>query len=264
METHGSRLAGKVVLLSGEFSPFGAETVHGVASNEWAIAVECARAGAAVMVADRDARLAGDVADALRRSGYAAASVACDVASSEDCHRAVGEAVARFGGLHLLINTVGAPDMKTVETIGEEEFETLLGIHLVGNLRLLKAALAPMRAAGGGAVVTISSLSAIRTGGAGIGYETAKAGLLAMTRNVALSEAAANIRVNAVLPGALDSAAFRQIVGPDTSDFARRIPVGRLGTPQDLARAVVFLLSDDAAFITGAGLLVDGGMAWPV
>jgi NAD(P)-dependent dehydrogenase (short-subunit alcohol dehydrogenase family) len=81
---------------------------------------------------------------------------------------------------------------------------------------------------------------------------------------VALSSAPDHIRVNAVLPGALDSAAFRQFAGPAAAGFAERVPLGRLGAPADLANAVVFLLSDDAAFVTGAGLLVDGGMAWRV
>ena len=180
------------------------------------------------------------------------------------CAAAVGAAKTVFGGLHLLVNMVGDPDMKVIDDLEAHEFEGLMRSHLLGNFLLMKASLPAMAEAGGGAIVTISSLSAIRTGGAGLAYETAKAGLLAMTRNVALSAAASGIRVNAVLPGALDSAAFRHFAGPAAEGFAQRVPLGRLGAPADLARAVVFLLSDDAAFITAGGLLVDGGMAWRI
>ena len=259
-----ARLEGKVALLVGAYAPHGARDVDGAVSNEWALALACAEAGAAVVVADRDLAAAEEVAAALADRGHRAAALACEVTDAPSCAAAVAEAQRMFGALHLLVNTVGEPDMKTIDGLDGAEFDQLMRSHLLGNFLLMKAALPAIARAGGGAVVTISSLSAIRTGGAGIAYETAKAGLLAMTRNVALSAAPEGIRVNAVLPGALDSAAFRQFAGPAAAAFAERVPLGRLGAPADLANAVVFLLSDDAAFVTGGGLLVDGGMAWRI
>jgi len=260
-----TKLAGKTALIVGEFAPFGAgSAVTGVVSNEWAIALECAREGAAVMVADKDPDVADAVATALRDEGHRADAVACDVTDAAQCQAAVAATVARFGALNLLVNTVGAVDLKTIDQITAEEFEKALRVNVLGQFHVMKPAVVAMRAAGSGAIVNISSLSAIRTGGAGIGYETTKAALLALARNVALSEAGANIRVNSLLPGVLDSASFRQMVGPDTSSFAERVPVRRLGTPWEFAKAVTFLLSDEASYITAASLLLDGGMAWGV
>jgi NAD(P)-dependent dehydrogenase (short-subunit alcohol dehydrogenase family) len=260
-----TKLAGKVALVCGDFGGFGAgDGAVGVESNDWALVSECAREGAAVMVADARADVAEAIAAALRAQGGQAHAIACDVGVEADCAAAVAATQARVGRLDLLVNTVGHADMQDLDGLSAADFAAVLHIHVVGAFQLMKHAIPAMRSAGGGAVVTISSLSAIRTGGAGIGYETAKAALLGLTRNVALSEAANNIRVNSVLPGALDSAAFRQLAGPDTTPFAARIPMGRLGTPREFAKAIVFLLSDEAAFITGAGLVIDGGMGGQV
>jgi NAD(P)-dependent dehydrogenase (short-subunit alcohol dehydrogenase family) len=254
------RLANKVALIVGE----SVSDRFGVVSKERALALTCARDGAAVLVADRNLEVAQETAKLIVDGGGKADAIACDATQESDSKAAVQAAIRKFGGLHLLVNSVGEADRKTVDDMASEDFETLLRENILGHFNTIKHVLPEMRRAGGGAVVVVSSLSALRSGGAGIGYETTKAALLGLTRNIALSAAADNVRVNAVLPGVLDSAGFRGLVGEDTSRFTTRVPLQRLGTPWEFAQAVTFLLSDEASFITGANLLVDGGMAMPV
>jgi NAD(P)-dependent dehydrogenase (short-subunit alcohol dehydrogenase family) len=254
------RLANKVALIIGET----VSDRFGVVSNERALALTCARDGAAVLVADRNLQAAQETAKLIRDEGGRSEAVGCNATRESDSQAAVTAAVENFGALHLLVNSVGEADRKTIDDIASAEFESLLRNNILGHFNALKHALPEMRKAGGGAAVIVSSLSALRSGGAGIGYETTKAALLGLSRNVALSAAADNVRVNAVLPGVLDSAGFRALVGEDTSRFAPRVPIKRLGSPWEFAQAVAFLLSDEASFITGANLLVDGGMAMQV
>jgi NAD(P)-dependent dehydrogenase (short-subunit alcohol dehydrogenase family) len=257
-----SRLEGKIALLVGEDAN-GTKPSRDcpVISNERAIARECAREGAAVMVADVGLAAAETLAAELRSEGFRAAAVSCDVMNAAECQKAVGETVRTFGAMHLLANTAGPADLKTIDQMTAEEFESSLRANILGHFHLVKHALPEIERAGGGSIVNISSLSALRTGGAGIGYETSKAALLAFTRNVALSAAKAKIRVNCVLPGVIDSAAFRSMAGDQVAGFAARVPLNRLGTPAEFAKTIVFLFSDDSSFITGTGILLDGGMA---
>jgi NAD(P)-dependent dehydrogenase (short-subunit alcohol dehydrogenase family) len=124
---------------------------------------------------------------------------------------------------------------------------------------MMRYAIPEMIRAGGGAVVNISSVSAIR--GGGVSYATSKAALSGLSRAVALAEARNGIRVNTVLPGAIDSAMIRRLAGDREAQVSPHIPIGRQGTPWEVAKAVVFLLSDDASYITAVDLLVDGGVA---
>jgi NAD(P)-dependent dehydrogenase (short-subunit alcohol dehydrogenase family) len=232
-----------------------------VLSNEEAVLLECVRQGARVVIADRHPEAYEPIIERSRAPGADVAAVACDVTIQEDCQLAVAAAVTKFGKLDRLVNMAGEADRRTIDLIAPEAFESVVRENIMGQFLPLRCALPAMHNAGGGAVVNVSSLSALRTGGAGIGYEVSKAGIIALTRNVALSEAARNVRVNAILPGLVDSAAFRTLAGEVAASLAARVPLGRFGAPEELAKAIVFLLSDEAAFITGAGLVLDGGMA---
>jgi NAD(P)-dependent dehydrogenase (short-subunit alcohol dehydrogenase family) len=258
-----SRLKGKVALVMGGGSdgpPAPGETLP--IGNGRAIAIECAREGAAVMVADRNLAAAEDTAKAIRDEGNRAKAVRCDLLNASDCENAVRVTVSAFDALHLLVNNAAITDFTCVVDTPDEEFERVMRVNVRGYFLAMKYALPEMARAGGGAIVNISSLAALRTGpGSGVAYDTSKAALLGLTRNAAVTGAAQKVRVNSVLPGIINSTILRRYLGDRQIDFASRIPAGRLGTPWEIAKAVAFLLSDDASYITGTELLVDGGAA---
>lgn len=258
-----ARLKGKVALVMGGGSdgpPARGEQL--AIGNGRAAAMQCAREGAAVVVADRRLAAADDTAKAIREEGHRAEAVACDVSNGDQCKLAVATAVQKFGALHLLVNNVGIADMGPAMDASEDEFARVMLVNVRGQFLAIKHALPEMKRAGGGAIVNVSSLNAlISGGGAGVAYETSKAALLGLTRNVAVSAAAINVRVNTVLPGIIDSTMLRRYVGDQPVDFSARIPCRRLGSPWEVAKAIVFLLSEDASYITGTELVVDGGVA---
>lgn len=267
----GGRLRGRVVLVAGGGSEGPAAEPGGLAvGNGRATALLCAREGAAVVVADHRLAAAEETVAALHAEGWPAAAVACDVADPEQCRAAVDAAVATFGRLQLLVNNVGIGDSSGAADTPVEVFDHGLRVNVRGHFLMIKHALPAMAAAGGGAIVNVSSLNARRSG-AGVAYETSKAALRGLTRNVALSGGPLNVRANAVLPGVVDSPLLRRTASEHGLDadavlagLSARIPLGRPGSPWEVARAVVFLLSDDAAYITGTELVVDGGLDVPM
>lgn len=260
------RLAGKTVLVVGggaDGPPGAGESV--AIGNGRAAAIVCARAGASVMVADRDLASAQATADVIVSEGGTAAAVMCDVQEEPQCAAAVAATVAEMGSLTLLVNNVGISDMVSVTDTTVEEIDRILGVNVRGHLLMIKHAVPEIAKTEGGAIVTVASLNALRTGGAGVVYDTSKAALLGMSRHVAGTSAPLGIRANTVIPGIIDSTMLRRFTEPLGIDpdemLTPKVPLGRLGTPWDVANAVEFLLSDEASFITGTELLVDGGTA---
>lgn len=231
--------------------------------NGRATAIQCAREGARVVVADRDLHLADQTVTAIEAEGNKAVAVACDVLSAEDCQRAVNESIAAFGALHLLVNNVGIADLGNILQTDVDEFDRVVATNLRSQFLMIKHALPVIADSGGGAIVNVSSLNALRSG-IGVGYECSKAALFALTRNVALTAGPMKVRVNTMVPGVIDSTILRRYLGDAEFDRSADIPLGRQGTPWDVAKAIVFLLSDDAAYISGTHLLVDGAMAVPL
>lgn len=258
-----ARLDGKVALVMGGGSDGPAAPGEKLAiGNGRAAAIQCAREGAAVMVADRQLSAAAATAQAIRDEGHRAQAVECDVTNADQCKAAVAAAIKHFGALHLLVNNVGTADMGAVVDANEEQFSQVMLVNVRGQFLAIKHAIPEMQRAGGGAIVNVSSLNAlISGGGAGVAYETSKAALLGLTRNVAVSASGANVRCNSVIPGIINSTMLRRYVGDQKIDFSPRIPLKRMGTPWEVAKAIVFLLSDDASYITGTQLVVDGGVA---
>lgn len=257
------RLQDKVVLVMGggaDGPPAKGEKL--AIGNGRAVAIQCAREGASVAVADRNLSAAEETANGIRAAGFPAAAIACDVSNADQCREAIAAAVKAFGALHSLVNNVGIADIAPLIDASEEEFERVLRVNVRGHFLAIKYALPEIIRAGGGSIVNVSSLNALRSGGgAGVAYETSKAALLGLTRNIAISAAARKVRVNSVLPGIIDSTMLRRYVGDQQIDFSARIPLRRLGTPWEVAKAVVFLLSEDASYVTGTELVVDGGVA---
>jgi NAD(P)-dependent dehydrogenase (short-subunit alcohol dehydrogenase family) len=254
------RLDGKVALIIGggaDGPPKPGEILS--IGNGRATAILCGREGAAVMVADLNPTLAGETASAIRAEEGRADSVQCDVRKEDDCRHAVEEAVRRFGKLNLLVNNVGiAIDGPLLDT-SSDQFETMYHVNLRSHFLTMRFAIPEIAKAGGGAIVNISSVAGIRYG-AGVAYQATKAGILGLSRAAAVRHARDKVRVNTVLPGLINSSMVRRLIGDREARVAPRIPMRRQGTSWEIASAVVFLLSDDASYITGTELIVDGGL----
>jgi len=253
------RLSNRVVFVMGggaDGPPAPDETLP--IGNGRAIAIEAALEGAQVAVADRNLELAKETAYEIRKRGGEAMAFACEVADEVSCERAISASVEAFGKLNGLVNNVGTGDGQDFERTLTDDFDKAYAINLRGPFFSIRHAIPHLRRAGAGSIVNISSVSQIRSPGTGVSYETSKAALGALTRNAAAT-LGPEIRVNSILPGTIYSTILRRWLGVDAPDLSAAIPLGRLGSPWEVAKSAVFLLSDDASYITGVDLMVDGG-----
>jgi NAD(P)-dependent dehydrogenase (short-subunit alcohol dehydrogenase family) len=260
------RLKGKSALV------IGAGTVGGGWGNGKACAVQYAREGARVVCFDLDAASAEETAAIIRDEGGEAVAFGGNASSSKDVKAAVDLAVDRFDALDLLLNNVGIVIAGGVVELSEEDWDKIFAVNLKSAYLSMKYAIPRMVAAGGGSIVNISSISGIRYLGRNyVGYYTTKAALNHMTCVTAAEYAGRQVRVNAVLPGLMDTpmakisaqknhGATPEILDELWKQRASRIPMGWMGDAFDVARAAVFLASDESRFITGQTLVVDGGM----
>jgi 3-oxoacyl-[acyl-carrier protein] reductase len=244
-----SRFDGKTVLVTGAGSGFGAE-----------MARRFAREGAAVVVTDVDASSAEGVADELTQ----ASSMRVDVTQGDDLAAAVAHAEARFGGLDVLVSNAGLTHRAgPVEQLPDEEFDRVVSINFKGVFLGAKHAIPALRRRGGGVIVNTASIGAVSPRPGVTVYNATKGAVATFTRGLA-SELAPTIRVNAVMPVAADTNFMLGAFGGELptrsrDSFVKTIPMGRLCEPADVAAAVCYLASDDAAFLTGVCLPVDGG-----
>jgi NAD(P)-dependent dehydrogenase (short-subunit alcohol dehydrogenase family) len=245
---------GRVAVVTGGAAGIGAAAARGFA-----------REGATVAILDRDREGAERLAAELGDTGAAAVAVAADVSDPTAVANAFDALVASHGRLDVLHANAGVEWMKTVEDTEPEEWAQVIGVNLTGVYTCGRAALKVMKAAGRGAIVVTASPHATRTVPDAGAYAASKGGALALTKAMALEAAPIGVRVNAVVPGAIDTPMLRReaAVSADPEEQLRRFgamqPVGRLGRPEEVAEAVLFLASDRAEFITGATLHVDGG-----
>jgi NAD(P)-dependent dehydrogenase (short-subunit alcohol dehydrogenase family) len=158
-----------------------------------------------------------------------------------------------------MVNNVGIAIGGALLHTATEQFDRMYTVNLRGQFLTMRYAVPEIIKAGGGAIVNVSSLSAVMAG-AGIAYEATKAALLGLSRSAAVRYARDHVRVNTILPGLINSSMVRREIGDREARVAPRIPLGRQGTPWEIATAIVFLLSDDASYITGTELIVDGGL----
>lgn len=258
-----TRLAGRVALV------FGAGCAGPGWGNGNAAAVAYAEAGAQVVAIDRDLVAAEATVALVEERGGTAMALAADVLDASSMARAVEAALATHGRIDILHNNVGHAGMGGPLELSESEWDREIALNLKGVFLACKYALPSMLAAGRGAIVNISSLAAIRwTGYPYAAYYAAKAGVNQLTVSLALQYAAQGIRANAVLPGLIDTPLIHQQIAGQYADDAAMVaarnaacPMGRMGTAWDVARASVFLASDEAAYITGVCLPVDGGLS---
>lgn len=260
------RLQGKSAIV------FGAGSSGPGWGNGKAAAVAYAREGAAVACVDLLSDAAEETAAIIREEGGAALALAADVTDLVSVRDAAARAAAAFGGISILHNNVGVTHMGGPVELDEEKFQAALDLNIGPVYRTAKAVLPHMLAAGGGAIVNISSLAAIRyVGYPYFAYYATKAAVNQATVALAMQYARQGIRANCIMPGLIDTPLiYKQISGQYASVedmVAARdamVPMGRMGTAWDVAAAAVFLASDEARFITGVCLPVDGGQSCAV
>jgi NAD(P)-dependent dehydrogenase (short-subunit alcohol dehydrogenase family) len=229
-----------------------------------AVAELLAAEGAAVVIADVNAERCEAVASSIRESGGRAIAAVCDVASSADCKGAVDTAVREFGGVDILCNNAGIIRRADVVETTEEEWERVMAVNVTSVFLMSKYAI-PVMAAQGGAIVNTGSGWGLKGGGRASSYCASKGAVVNLTRAMAIDHGPQNIRVNCICPGDTDTAMLRdearQIQQAEQDFLAESAerPLARMGTPLDIAKAVLYLVSDASDWVTGATLVVDGG-----
>jgi len=226
--------------------------------NGRAISVLCGREGASVVCVDKNADAAEETAGLVRAEGSEATAVVADVSDSDACRRLVDDA-ARAHGIDDVVLNVGIGRGRGLEHTSADEWDATFAVNLRAHFLVAQSALP--RLGEGGALVFVSSVAALRPGTFLPSYDASKAGVLALCRHVALEGARRGIRANAVVPGLIDTPMGRRATQGRPSRGRTRVPLGREGTAWEIAQACVFLLSDEASYITGQHLAVDGGLS---
>ena len=250
------RFEGRVALVTGASSGIGAAT-----------ALRLATEGARVALVGRDAARGEQIVDEITRGGGEAAFLNCDVTDEGAVERMVDAVLARFGRVDVLVNNAGIINFGSVVDARVDEWDLLMATNVRSVFLVSRAVLPHMIAAGGGSVINMASnLGLVGTRGAAA-YATSKGAVVNLTRAMALDHVADGIRVNCVCPGTIDTPLVqRQRVGRTAEQLRQaderlkqRHPIGRMGTPEEVAAVVAFLASDEAAFVTGSAYGVDGG-----
>jgi NAD(P)-dependent dehydrogenase (short-subunit alcohol dehydrogenase family) len=237
--------------------------VTGAGSGIGRAVAECfSGAGARVAVLDGDEAAANDVAAALGPATSVA--LLADVADPDAVRRAFERAADAFGGLDIVVNNAGTGAVKALHRYSDDEWDRIVRVNLTGVFNGIRAGVRFLRAAGGGSIVNVSSVSGLRPTRGEAPYSAAKAGVIALTATAAL-EYGPEIRVNCVSPGVVETRLTRPLLRDAAvrDRIERRIPLRRVGTAGEVANVVAFLASDLAAYVTGANLVVDGGSILP-
>lgn len=248
------RLEGRVALITGGTSGIGS-----------ACAMRFAREGAGVAITGRNAERGGEVVADIEGIGGAAIFIRADVRLAADCRRAVEQTLERFGRIDILFNNAGVFHPRTVPECTEEEWDETIDSSLKGAFLMSKYTLPSMIERGSGSIIHTSSGWGILGGDGAASYCAAKGGLIVMAKAMAIDHGPQGIRVNCVCPGDVltpmlhDDAAKRGMSWKDYAAGAANRPLGRIGTVDEIADAVLFLASDESSFVTGTALVVDGG-----
>ena len=249
------RFEGMAALVTGAASGIGRATAKLLAGE-----------GARVACADIGEEKLAEATEEIREGGGEAIAIALDVADSDSCNAAVARCIDEWGGLGVLANVAGVLKLEHADQLSDEDWTRVIGINLSGTFFMSRAAI-PHLLDGGGSIVNVASLAGLKGQAYGSAYCASKAGVVALTRVMAVEYAKRGLRVNCVCPGVTDTPVFRYHLSkadnPDAVLAARteRIPLGRLNSPEDIARTVAFLLSDEAAGITGALVPVAAGLS---
>ena len=242
-------LSGRVALVTGASSGLGAH-----------VASVLARSGARVVLAARRIESCDSLAETIRAAGGDAKAIRLDVADAASVRTALAEVDARFGRLDILVNNAGVATTATALDLAEADWDTVIDTNLKGAFLCAQAAAALMKREGGGAIVNVASILGVRVASHVSAYAASKAGLLQLTRALALEWARYGIRVNALSPGYIETEMTRDaIAGPVGEALVKRIPQRRIGQPADLDGPLLLLCSDASRYMTGAEIVVDGG-----
>ena len=249
------RLAGKSALITGAASGIGRETAQRFAEE-----------GAAVVCVDLDGAGAARVAHAIGGKGGTALSVPADLTDADEVRGMADEALSARGAIDILVNNAGVSILGGVAELTEADWQHEIDTNLASVYRVSKALWPQFVAAGGGAILSTASIAGATAVTQGAAYVASKAGLIMLTRCMALDGADSGIRANCICPGWVDTPLFDGFLAqqpePETARerAARRTPLGRIGTPRDIADGFVYLASDEASWITGTALVIDGGL----
>jgi NAD(P)-dependent dehydrogenase (short-subunit alcohol dehydrogenase family) len=248
------RLQGKVALITGAGGGIGRES-----SLLWA------SEGASIVAVDIDQKAAQHSADAVQAAGGRAIAVQADVSRAQDCERMIAQAESEYGRLNILFNNAGIMHSQDDDAVSTDEsvWDVTMNVNAKGVFFGCKYGIPALRRAGGGAIVNTASFVAV-VGAATpqVAYTASKGAVLAMTRELAIVHARENIRINALCPGPLKTELLMKFLNTDEKKQRRlvHIPIGRFGEAREIARAALFLVSDDASYVTGTEFLVDGGI----
>jgi 3-oxoacyl-[acyl-carrier protein] reductase len=224
------------------------------------IAMTLAAAGAKVACIDVNTETLADTIQAIRCAGGTAEPWACDVTDSERVGAVVEEVAEKLGGLYILVNNAGITRDNVIVRMKDDQWDAVLNINLKGTFLFTRAVARPMMKGRRGRIINVSSVSGLMGNPGQTNYSASKAGVIGLTRTVARELASRNITVNAVAPGFIATEMTAKLGEEVLQEIRKQIPLGRLGDPQDIADAVLFLASDAASFITGHILTIDGGL----
>ena len=245
------RVKGKVALISGGAGGIGAAT-----------ATLLAKEGAAVVIGDLLDDQGRSVAASIKRSGGQAFYVNLDVTNEVSWDNAVAAAVTNFGKLDILVNNAGVSHRSGVEDTTPEAWDHVIDVNVKGVFLGTRAAIPSMRTAGGGSIINISSIYGLVGSVTSSAYHASKGAVRIFNKSTAIQYASENIRANSVHPGFVDSPMTRAHHDDPNIQEERvaKMPLGRMGQPEDIASGILYLASDESSFVTGAELVIDGGM----
>ncbi|MCL6446291.1 MAG: SDR family oxidoreductase [Alicyclobacillus sp.] len=241
------RLKGKVAIITGAARGQGR-----------AAALLFAEQGAAVVITDVLPEV-NAVADAIQATGGRALAIRHDVTDAEQWRHVVRTATQEFGHIDILVNNAGVTSRTGILETSAAEWERVININAKSVLLGMQAVIPEMKRVGGGSIVNISSIYALVGSGASAAYQASKAAVHLLTKTAAVQYAANGIRVNSVHPGIIDTPMIADMTADRYQILLSGTPMGRLGKPEEVAKGVLFLASDDASFITGTELVIDGG-----